>query len=370
MRGETVGETGLRFHLKPLGRFFLPEEGAGRAPALVPACVGISRVVGGALPRLFAGMSLKSLVRLASSLAVPDDYFKGLRAPAPVRADNILLFFRAGFASLQQRSLENLSHHRFVLFIALEGGAGVNLDQAEHPLRAGHALLAFPYQFHFFLHPEGACLSWLILTFESDEPASLEPLRERPVPIDAGAYARLEALLTAYMAARPGTEPETRLQAELFLQGLADAARRPSPVGVGGESGPAGRESAGWLAHINRRLHAGGAAGFKITTLAQEIGVSERLLRLRFLENFGVSLGAYVHNFQLNRAAGLLTQSALPLGEIAGRCGYTSQAAFSRAFRARTGVAPKEYRAKRREPLPDEAGAQSGPTGAVVSGGM
>lgn len=293
--------------------------------------------------------SLKPLVRLAAALPVPQDYFKGLRAPSPVRADNILMFFRENFAALRQRSLENRSHHRFVLFLALEGGAGVNLDQSEHPLRAGSALLAFPYQFHFFLHPEGEKLSWLILTFESDSPGALAPLRDRPVRLDAAARDRLPRLLRLYAESRPGKESETRLEVELLLQGLVDASRTPSPEPVAPEPAARGREAARRLAHINRRLHEGGAEGFKITAVAAELGVSERLLRLRFSENFGVSLGLYVHNFQLNRAAGLLTQSALPLGEIARRCGYVSQSAFSRAFRDRYALSPKDYRAARRE---------------------
>ncbi len=293
-------------------------------------------------------MPFANLAKIAARLPVPKDYFNGLSAPGVVRADNILMFFREGFADLQQRSLEHHSHHRFVLLAPLEGSAGVNLDGAEHPLEPGMALLVYPFQFHFFLRPVGARLAWLILTFDSEAPDALARLRDTPVRLRPEAMTRLEALLRAYAAKRPGGAGEVRLAAETLLQHLASSADSAlaGPV-AGATKGPV-RGAGDWLTRINRRLHEGGAGEQKIATLAAEFGVSERLLRLRFQESYGVSLGAYIHNFRLNLAAGLLTRSDIPLGEVANRCGYASQAAFSRAFRDRTGFAPRDYRAARR----------------------
>lgn len=292
-------------------------------------------------------MSLTGLANLASRLPVPKDYFSGLRAPGVMRADNILMFFREGYADLQQRSLENQSHHRFVLLIPLEGGAEVNLDGVERLLDPGMALLVFPFQFHFFLHPSAERLEWLVLTFDSDTPEALAPLRDKPVRLAPDALRRLESLLRAYLDNRAGREGEVRLTVEILLQKLS---RSPGPV-VSRHAvapTPGRRGTADWLAHINRRLHDGGPDAHRIVALATELGVSERLLRLRFRESFGVTLGAYIDNFQLNHAAGLVTRSDLPIGEISRRCGYASQAAFSRAFKSRTGLSPKDYRAKRR----------------------
>jgi AraC-like DNA-binding protein len=292
-------------------------------------------------------MSITTLATLATRLPVPKDYFSGLRAPGVVRADNLLMFFREGYADLQQRSLENQSHHRFVLLMPLEGGASVNLDGVEFPLDPGMALLVHPFQFHFFLHPTHERLAWLILTFDSDTPGALAPLRDKPVRLAPDALRRLESLLRAYLDDRAGAEGEVRLTAEILLQKLVRAPG--SPVARRGFPAKSGaRGAADWLAHINRRLHDGGPAAHRIVTLASEIGVSERLLRLRFSESFGVSLGAYIDNFRLTHAAGLITRSVLPFSEISRRCGYASQAAFSRAFKARTGLTPKDYRVKRR----------------------
>lgn len=288
--------------------------------------------------------TLDRLAKNAARLATPTDYFSGRRAPNVVRADNLLFFLRQNFAELTQNSLENQSHHRFVLLMALRGSAEVNLDGVDRRLSPGHALLVFPFQFHFFLKPGAPELAWLVFTFDSDTPEVLAPLRDHPVPLDADALSRLESLLDGYLRAIPGAEGETRLTAETLLQRMVRA-HRGEPAKTGKKNGDSGVSS--WLTHINRRLHEGATSEARIESLARELGVSERLLRLRFQENFGVSLGVYIHHFQLNNAAGLLSRSDLPLGEISRRCGYTSQSAFSRAFKARTGLAPKDYRRRR-----------------------
>ena len=286
--------------------------------------------------------TLARLAKNAARLPTPSDYFRGLRAPDVVRADNLLLFFRRSFAELTQHSLENQSHHRFVLLMALSGSVAVNLDGEDRTLAPGSALLVFPFQFHFFHRPDGE-LRVLVLTFDSDSAPVLAPLRDTPAVLEADALRRLESLLGAYLAGGASGVAEIRLTAETLLQRLA----RSGGAGAAGlKSGAKG--VAAWLAHINRRLHDGATSENRIASLAKELGVSERLLRLRFQENFGVSLGVYIHHFQLNHAAGLLSRSDLPLGEIARRCGYASQAAFSRAFKTRAGFAPKDYRAGRR----------------------
>lgn len=289
--------------------------------------------------------TLARLAKSASALPTPADYFSGVRAPDAVRADNLLLFFRKSFADLHQSSLENQSHHRFVLLIALEGSATVNLDGVDLPLNPGHAVLVMPFQFHFFRREKDGPLGWLVLTFDSESTGTLEPLRGHATPLDDEELRRLGTLLTIYRTRdRAGAAGEIRLTAETLLQKLAThAAGAPRDTG----RHPA-RGVAAWLPHINRRLHAGATSDGRIESLAKELGVSERLLRLRFSEHYGVSLGAYIHNFQLNNAAGMLSRSDLSLGEIARRCGYTSQAAFSRAFKARNDITPKDYRSLRR----------------------
>jgi AraC family transcriptional regulator len=58
----------------------------------------------------------------------------------------------------------------------------------------------------------------------------------------------------------------------------------------------------------------------------------------------GESLGATIQRLRLARAAHLLTASAAPIAEVAGRVGFDTPQAFARAFRQQYGVTPSEAR--------------------------
>ena len=57
---------------------------------------------------------------------------------------------------------------------------------------------------------------------------------------------------------------------------------------------------------------------------------------------------AYLLQLRIGEARSLLLHSDLSLGEIAWRCGWQSASRFSEQFRARTGLAPREFRAATR----------------------
>lgn len=80
--------------------------------------------------------------------------------------------------------------------------------------------------------------------------------------------------------------------------------------------------------------------------IAQAVGVSERHLTRVFTDT-GEPPGAYVLTRRLDRAAALLadpSEDATPIAAIASRCGFTSQAYFARAFKARFGTTPLKAR--------------------------
>ncbi len=60
---------------------------------------------------------------------------------------------------------------------------------------------------------------------------------------------------------------------------------------------------------------------------------------------------SYLTTWRLDRAAELLRYSRAPVCDIARRVGYTSEAAFSRAFKARFEVSPMRWREIRDRPV-------------------
>ncbi|HTW69578.1 MAG TPA: acetamidase/formamidase family protein [Acetobacteraceae bacterium] len=84
-----------------------------------------------------------------------------------------------------------------------------------------------------------------------------------------------------------------------------------------------------------------------LARFAEAEGLSMRAVQ-KLLEEEGRSFSQYLRHRRLERAGetlGDLSQAALPVAEIAFRCGFQDPAHFSRAFRQHYGVSPNTYRA-------------------------
>jgi AraC-like DNA-binding protein len=111
----------------------------------------------------------------------------------------------------------------------------------------------------------------------------------------------------------------------------------------------------GWLAGLHDAqvgpaltlLHAQPDRPWTVEALAKEVGVSRAALAKRFVELVGESPIQYLAGWRMHLAQHLLQDSTLGVGEIAGRVGYDSDAAFNRAFRRVVGSPPATWRQAR-----------------------
>lgn len=88
-----------------------------------------------------------------------------------------------------------------------------------------------------------------------------------------------------------------------------------------------------------------------LAELARKNYVSKQYLSVLFQKETGQNLTSYVHARQLDHAARPLVSSALPVEEIAERCGQGNVSYFTKLFKKRFGMSPREYR-KSVSPLP------------------
>ncbi len=85
--------------------------------------------------------------------------------------------------------------------------------------------------------------------------------------------------------------------------------------------------------------------------IAERAGISQRRMERLFRQFVGKSPVRYYSDIRLDRARGLVTQTDLPLHEIALACGFASPEHFSRAYRARFGVTARTDRIEGRVPF-------------------
>lgn len=81
-----------------------------------------------------------------------------------------------------------------------------------------------------------------------------------------------------------------------------------------------------------------------IADIASTVGLSTRRLEMLFQSVIGRSPASYYRKLRLAEAHRMALDTALPLQDIAVRCGFNSQSAFSRAFTAQYGTPPSTLR--------------------------
>lgn len=114
----------------------------------------------------------------------------------------------------------------------------------------------------------------------------------------------------------------------------------------------------GWLSALSdrklggtlRALHKNLGHPWTLNELADTAHMSRSAFAARFKRHVGEAPMDYLTRWRMFRAACLLRQSELAVGEIAATVGYESEAAFSKAFKRTMGQAPGAHR--RHERLP------------------
>jgi AraC family carnitine catabolism transcriptional activator len=106
-----------------------------------------------------------------------------------------------------------------------------------------------------------------------------------------------------------------------------------------------------------------------IPQICKTIGISQRQLDRLFLRFVRQSPAIYYRDIRLDRARGLVTQTEMPLSEVAVASGFSSQVHFSRAYRERFGIAPRRDRIEGRIPFEFRAWPLHHPLPAVARRG-
>lgn len=113
-----------------------------------------------------------------------------------------------------------------------------------------------------------------------------------------------------------------------------------------------GAARTGWLSalqdpQIGRvlvEIHRDPARAWTVASLASEAALSRSAFAARFTALVGEPAMRYVARFRMQAARTALEEGGTGVGELAGRLGYRSEAAFCRAFKRLNGIAPGEAR--------------------------
>ena len=93
-----------------------------------------------------------------------------------------------------------------------------------------------------------------------------------------------------------------------------------------------------------RYMHDHYASPISVLEIAQLLGVSQPYLFRIFKNATGKAPKQYLNDYRILQAKKLLTETAMPITEIAESVGYADALAFSKFFSSKTGTSPRAYR--------------------------
>jgi AraC family transcriptional regulator len=100
-----------------------------------------------------------------------------------------------------------------------------------------------------------------------------------------------------------------------------------------------------WLNDVRDQLETEFRTPPSLDDLAHARGVHPAYLCQAFRAAFGTSMGEFARRVRFEWARGALCMGHASLSDIAISAGFSDQAHFSRDFRTRTGMSPRQYRA-------------------------
>lgn len=185
-----------------------------------------------------------------------------------------------------------------------------------------------------------------------DHPAAhhlvrLLPRRISVEPWSAGDWlpSTLRFMAAEAQALRPGGETViTRLADILVIQAIRSwIAQDPSS-----QTGWLGALQDKQLGRAIARIHREPSRAWTVGELAEEAAMSRSAFAARFAELVGETPMHYVGRWRMQLALAGMQNDRLSIADIAGRLGYQSEAAFSRAFKRFVGMSPGAARRQRR----------------------
>lgn len=152
----------------------------------------------------------------------------------------------------------------------------------------------------------------------------------------------LDQLVEERAGARPGAKLASAQLAQLLFIQILRAHLATSEIA-----------SAGWLRALGdpriapalRLMHGDPGRDWHLEELAKASAMSRTTFAFHFKTIAGVAPLTYLTEWRMRLAGRTLREEATPVAEVARALGYTSESAFSNAFKRVTGTSPRAYRA-------------------------
>jgi AraC-like DNA-binding protein len=257
-------------------------------------------------------------------------------------------------------------HERLEIFIPVEGTLIFRMGENTVDLEAGDILIVDNLKLH---RPEQFCgekrramaisflAEWIyqagshpndytFLTPFYCQPSGAEPVLRRSGPLAQEASGAILNLLNCYLRSSSGPVFQGGCKAYL-LQLLHLLARHFGWSPAVQSEYDRRRRQAERLGGLFKHLRDHHSEKVTIASAARLVGMSQSHFMKFFRQSTGTTLVSYLTNIRLSYALRLLTETDLPIAEIANRVGMPDQSYFDRKFKQAFRQAPRDARRQR-----------------------
>ncbi len=171
------------------------------------------------------------------------------------------------------------------------------------------------------------------------EESKLKNLDQPRFGYEDASLAQISGALETALSSYEGTGLELYLEHLLLAYVIRTFSGAPAPASTrGGGLAPWAERQC--IAFMRENL----ASDVQLADLAQIVGLSVHHFARMFKQNTGTTPHAFLMAVRMEKARELLTQSTLPVSEVAALVGYSAPSTFARLFRAEIGESPLRYR--------------------------
>jgi len=251
-------------------------------------------------------------------------------------------------------------HDDLQFIYVLEGLVCVKTLEEEEILSAGEGIFTNKGVIHYSIGRSNPCRYILFrfperfLYFYPGSPAEklTRQVTERSgislVPLSSSIEWCSEALLLlqklADLEEKKETDPQYEYDVMTILAELWQIILRYADISAPTEEDPVSMRMRRFLEYIEEHLD----QDISLEEMAASAGVSKTEVLRCFHKTLQTTPYSYVMEARLSKAADLLAETGLPVGEIASRTGFNQQSYFGKRFKEKMGVTPLEYRRKMR----------------------
>ncbi|MGI6071281.1 MAG: helix-turn-helix domain-containing protein [Blautia sp.] len=249
-------------------------------------------------------------------------------------------------------------HEEIEVICLIHGKGTAYVDQTAYPMKEGDGLFINTNALHSLFMEEGQPCQVHSFVFSPEilygtagslfEQRYVKPLLDAPargiwltpqIPSHKQAIRHIEEAFLAYASEEFGWEMLVRAHlSQLWVQ-VAASQIRPLGEAPATETSDTHRLK-DMLAYLNGHYQ----EDINLTDLARIAHVSERECLRCFQRTIGIPPMKYLQKLRISKACVLLADTATPITDISGQCGFESPSYFSQIFRRLVGVTPKQYR--------------------------